>query len=572
MTPFSTRTMNLAHFVEQQARRLSDKPALAWGDQLWSWSELSVRVNTMSAVFCAYGISKGDRVLVQSRNCNQLFESMFACFRLGAVWVPANFRGAPDDLEWMATCTGAKLLLCDSAFPEHAKIAGPARLIAIGDAPFAPDIDTLMAEAGMVEAGDISGSSQSDLAVVSTDDASAVNSTDDASIGSTTGSTVNSSTDRTPTSPPLAVVDRDDPAWLFFTSGTSGRPKASVLTHGQLGFVINNHLCDLVPGSNHNDASLVVAPLSHGAGMHQLMMAARGAPTVLTRAAKFDTAEIWRLVEQWRITNIFTVPTILKMMVEAPEISQHDHSSLRYVIYAGAPMYRADQIRAIDVLGPVIVQYFGLGEVTGAITVLPASEHSSSDNSRAGCCGFPRTGMQVEIQANNGTACAPGETGEICVTGPAVFAGYWENPKANEESFRNGMFRTGDLGHMDEQGYLYITGRASDMYISGGSNIYPREIEEKLLLHPAISEVAVFGMPDTTWGETGVAVVSVRQGMLIKPEELDAFLRDKIAAYKIPRSFHVWDEIPKSGYGKMAKRLVRAELERRLALPDLETS
>ncbi|PID95748.1 MAG: acyl-CoA synthetase [Alphaproteobacteria bacterium] len=516
VTPVSTRTMNLAHLVEQNARRLANHFAFVWGAQRWTWAELDGRVKKMAAVFAAYGIEKGDRVLVQSRNNNQLFESMFACFRLGAVWVPANFRGAPDDLAWMAELSGAKLLLCDAGFPDHARIDGPEACIAIGKAGFAPDIDDLMEEQG----GEI---------------------------------------------PPLAPVDRDDPCWFFFTSGTSGRPKASVLTHGQIGFVINNHLCDLVPATTHEDASLVVAPLSHGAGMHQLVMTARGAPTILTTGAKFDTGEVWSLVEQWRVTNIFTVPTILKMLVEAPEVATHDHSSLRYVIYAGAPMYRTDQIKALNVLGPVLVQYFGLGEVTGSITVLPRSEHSTGEEARIGTCGFPRTGMQVEIQAEDGTPCAPGETGEICVTGPAVFAGYWQNAKANEKSFRTGMFRTGDLGHMDEQGFLYITGRESDMYISGGSNIYPREIEEKLLQFPEISEAAVFGMPDEKWGEIGVAVVSPHAGVELSDAAVAGFLKGKIASYKMPKAFYVWDEIPKSGYGKMAKRLVRAELERRLA-------
>nr|MBX2839158.1 AMP-binding protein [Gammaproteobacteria bacterium] len=362
-----------------------------------------------------------------------------------------------------------------------------------------------------------------------------------------------------------APVDRDDPCWFFFTSGTSGRPKASILTHGQLGFVINNHLCDLVPGSTYADASLVVAPLSHGAGMHQLMIASRGAPTILTTSTKFNTAEIWSLVEKWHVTNMFTVPTILKLLVEAPEVDTFDHRSLRYVIYAGAPMYRADQVKALEVLGSVLVQYFGLGEVTGNITVLPPSDHSKDDDARMGTCGYARTGMQVEIQDKEGNACRLGETGEICVTGPAVFAGYWQNPEANEKSFRNGMFRTGDLGHMDAEGFFYITGRESDMYISGGSNIYPREIEEKLLLHPDISEAAVFGMPDEKWGEIGVAVVALHAGVDVSSEAVQSFLHGKIASYKMPKAFYVWDEIPKSGYGKMAKRLVRSELERRLA-------
>ena len=513
--PFSTRTMNLAHFPEQQARRIGSNPALIWGETTWNWQAFDARIKAMAAVFSDHGVGKGDRVLVQSRNCNQMIESMYACFRLGAAWVPANFRGAPDDLAWMADLSGAKLLLCDAAFPDHAAIDGPETVLAIGDADFGSNIDNLMAQTQNV--------------------------------------------------PGLAAVDRDDLAWLFFTSGTSGRPKAARLTHGQLGFVINNHLCDLVPGATSEDASLVVAPLSHGAGLHHLMIGAKGAPTILTSAPQFDPSEIWSLVETWRVTNMFTVPTILKRMVETPDRDTFDHSSLKHVIYAGAPMYRADQIAALEALGPVIVQYFGLGEVTGAITVLPAQDHSLSDDSREGTCGYARTGMQVEIQADDGTPCAAGETGEICVTGPAVFAGYWQNDAANAESFRNGMFRTGDLGHMDARGYVYITGRASDMYISGGSNIYPREIEEKLLTHPAVSEVAIFGMPDATWGEIGVAVVSLNDGADASPAELEGFLKGKVAGYKVPRQVHIWDEIPKSGYGKMAKRLVRDELERRMA-------
>src|SRR5690606_12177460 len=209
-----------------------------------------------------------------------------------------------------------------------------------------------------------------------------------------------------------------------------------------------------------------VAPLSHGAGVHQLVQVAHGAKTILLPTDKLDVPTVWRLVEEWRVTNLFTVPTILKMLVEDESVGRYDHSSLRYVIYAGAPMYREDQKKALATLGAVLVQYFGLGEVTGNITVLPPAYHSLEDgpHARIGTCGFERTGMQVEIQDENGNPVPPGQTGEICVIGPAVFAGYYDNPEANAKAFRNGWFRTGDLGHMGEDGSLYITGRASDMY------------------------------------------------------------------------------------------------------------
>jgi acyl-CoA synthetase (AMP-forming)/AMP-acid ligase II len=258
------------------------------------------------------------------------------------------------------------------------------------------------------------------------------------------------------------AVERDDPAWFFFTSGTTGRPKASVLTQGQMAFVVANHLADLMPGLTSADASLVVTPLSHGAGVHQLTQVARGVKTVLMPTERFDIAAAWALIERWKISTMFTVPTVLKLLVEHESAGRFDHSSLRYVIYAGAPMYREDQKRALRLLGPVLVQYFGLGEVTGAITVLPARLHAVEDGPevRIGSCGFERTGMQLEIQGEDGRPLAPFETGEICAIGPAVFAGYHDNPQANAAAFRDGWFRTGDLGHVDAEGFLYITGRA----------------------------------------------------------------------------------------------------------------
>ena len=339
-----------------------------------------------------------------------------------------------------------------------------------------------------------------------------------------------------------------------------------MLTHGQMAFVVTNHLADLMPGTTEQDASLVVAPLSHGAGVHQLVQTARGVPTILLPTERFDIDEAFRLIETHRVTNIFTVPTILKMMVEHPAVDRYDHSSLRYIIYAGAPMYREDQKAALNKLGKVLVQYFGLGEVTGNITVLPPALHDPEDGpqARIGTCGYERTGMQVSIQGDDGRELKPFETGEICVIGPAVFAGYYDNPEANAKAFRDGWFRTGDLGHIDEEGFVYITGRASDMYISGGSNIYPREVEEKILTHPGIGEVAVVGVPDPVWGEVGIAVCVAREGAAEVSElELATFLLAKVPRYKMPKRFFFWDALPKSGYGKIPKRLVRDELEAR---------
>jgi acyl-CoA synthetase (AMP-forming)/AMP-acid ligase II len=517
--------MNLAHFLTQAARRYPDEIAFVWGESTWTWAELDARVDAMAAALAARGVAKGDRILVQSKNCNQMFESMFACFRLGAVWVPTNFRQTPGDVAWLAQSSGASGMICHSDFPDHVaavRNAAPGLrfVISIGASAFGEDYDAIVAS----HAGQGAGT---------------------------------------------AAVEHDDPCWFFFTSGSTGRPKAAVLTHGQMAFVVTNHLCDLMPGTTHEDASLVVAPLSHGAGVHQLVQVARAVKTVLLSSERFDVGEAWRLVERWRITNLFTVPTIVKLLTEHPAVDAYDHASLRYVIYAGAPMYREDQKHALSKLGKVLVQYFGLGEVTGNITVLPPALHEPEDGPgvKVGTCGYERTGMQVSIQDEQGREVAAGETGEICVCGPAVFAGYYDNPEANAKAFRDGWFRTGDLGHLDRQVYLYITGRASDMYISGGSNVYPRETEEKMLTHPAIAEVAILGVPDRTWGEVGVAVCVLRQGAALSERDLIAWMEDKVARYKLPKRIFFWEALPKSAYGKITKKDVRAELEARGCLP-----
>ena len=524
----SRRVMNLAHLVTQNARRHGDRVGFVWGERSWTWREIDQLVSSLAAALAARGIVRGDRILVHSKNCDEMFWSMFAAFRLGAVWVPTNFRLMPDEVAYLATASGAKAFLCHGDFADHAKaVSGPDFVWRIGEGAFGERSvsDAIEAHAG-----------------IKLDN---------------------------------AAVEYDDPCWFFFTSGTTGRSKAAVLTHGQMGFVVTNHLADLTPGTTETDASLVVAPLSHGAGVHQLMQTARGVKTILLSTERFDIDEAFRLIETHRVSNLFTVPTILKMMVEHPAVDRYDHSSLRYVIYAGAPMYREDQKAALKKLGSVLVQYFGLGEVTGNITVLPPALHDPEDtpHARIGTCGFERTGMQVQIQDDEGRELKPFETGEICVIGPGVFAGYYDNPEANAKAFRDGWFRTGDLGHMDEEGFVYITGRASDMYISGGSNIYPREVEEKILTHPAIGEVAVLGVPDPVWGEVGVAVCVPREGARpVTEAEMAGFLAPKVPRYKMPKRFFFWDALPKSGYGKIPKRLVRDELEARGLLDLTKTS
>ncbi|MFL1462152.1 AMP-binding protein [Roseococcus sp. DSY-14] len=505
----SIPTANLARLLAQTARRLPDAPALLWRDRRWSWAELDDRASRLAAVLRARGIAPGDRVLVHSRNSNAMVESMWGCWKAGAAWVPTNVRLTPPEVAFVAQSSGAALMLRDHGFRAHAEAAGVARVLAVGDA----EAEEENYEAALAAAAPWPRDAEE-------------------------------------------AVAPEHPAWFFFTSGTTGRPKAAVLTHGQMNFVVTNHLADLMPGLTERDASLVVAPLSHGAGIHLLSNVARGAPSVLLPGERLDVAEAWRLVAAHRVTNMFTVPTILSALAEHPEAAPY---ALRHVIYAGAPMYRADQKRALARLGPCLVQYFGLGEVTGNITVLRADQHSADDAAPGALsCGQPRTGMEVAILAEDGTRLPADETGEVCVRGPAVFAGYWNNPEATAQAFRGGWFHTGDLGHLDHHGFLTITGRASDMFISGGSNVYPREVEEALLLHPAVAECAVVGLPHPKWGEAGVACLVLRDAT--PPAAVLASLDGQLARYKHPLNAVAWEALPKSAYGKVPKALLRERL------------
>ena len=514
--------MNLGELLNQIARRYPDAPGFIRGDEVHSWRAISQRVDSVAAALRARGVGKGDKLLVHSRNNLPLFESAWIAFRLGAVWVPTNVRITPPEAAYLGSSSGAVAMLYDEGLAHYVdavRAESPAlvQVIAIGE----PRSGELSYRQLLDEGAPLARSFRP------------------------------------------ADVSYHDPLWFFYTSGTTGHPKAGVLSHGQMAFVINNHIADLMPGLSQHSRSLVLAPLSHGAGIHALVNVARGAACVLPAGDRLDCDEAWRLVEEHRVDNLFTVPTIVKMLTEDPAVDRYDHSSLRHVIYAGAPMYRADQCHALRKLGKVLVQYYGLGEVTGNITVLPADCHDAEDSpaAKVGSCGYPRTGMQVAILDESGDELETGQDGEICVRGPAVFSGYYNNPEANAACFKHGWFHTGDLGHVDEHGYLFITGRASDMYISGGSNVYPREVEEALLTHPAVNEVAVLGMPDEKWGECGCAVI-VTTGQ-VSDEQLLAHLESRLARYKWPKRFVRWDNMPKSGYGKIVKKQIRALLQER---------
>ncbi|WP_336873915.1 AMP-binding protein [Rhodococcus qingshengii] len=514
------RTTNLATLLTQTAARLPDRPAIIRGEDTWTWAQLDDRVSALATAMREHGLSAGSVVLLHSPNCMDSLTVLLATWRLGAVIVPTNCKLLPDDVVPLADLVTPDLVICHDTCAAHAQALSRYETWAIGD-------DRDAAQFGSAHVAELIDKHRTDTESVD------------------------------------APVFVGTPAWYFFTSGTSGRPKAAVLTHDQMAFVVTNHLCDLMPQLTDQDATLVLAPLSHGAGVHALTHIARGAAVVLTGSDNLDTGEAWRLIERHAVSTLFTVPTILNKLVQATDNHDPNASSLRYVIYAGAPMSLRDQRIALDVLGKVLVQYYGLCEVTGNITVLPPELHGRTpEPDGIGTAGYARTGMTISIQDDDGRELPAGERGEICVCGPAVFPGYLANPDANRKAFRNGWFRTGDLGYLDATGLLYITGRASDMFISGGSNIDPLEVEEKLLKHPDVLAAGVVGAPDPTWGEVGYALCVLRPGSTLTTDDLATWCRAHMVRYKVPKRIEFAPSLPTSGYGKVTTALLRNEFVR----------
>jgi long-chain acyl-CoA synthetase len=347
-----------------------------------------------------------------------------------------------------------------------------------------------------------------------------------------------------------ADVQPGDTAWLFYTSGTTGVPKGAMLTHRNMLFQAHAYFADidrLGPG----DAILHAAPLSHGSGLYGLPHFSAGAVNVLPESGHFEPEEIFALLDRWPSTSFFAAPTMVVRLLA--NRAARSPRALKTIIYGGAPMYVADSLRAIELFGPRLYQLYGQGESPMTITGLTQEDHSRRANLET--CGVARTGVEVKIFNENDEELPPGEVGEIVTRSDCVMGGYWKNPEATAKTLRGGWLHTGDVGSMDAAGYLTIKDRSKDMIISGGSNIYPREIEEVLLRHPAVAECSVVGRPHPEWGEAVVAFI-VKNSSLSE-EELDALCLAHIARFKRPREYRFVDALPKNNYGKVLKTELR---------------
>jgi acyl-CoA synthetase (AMP-forming)/AMP-acid ligase II len=504
--------MNQAVWVQRHGRLRPDEPALAEGERVHaSWATFAARTAAAAAgLRDSFRLSPGDRVAIVMRNRPEYLEALFAIWHAGLVAVPVNARLHRDEIAYILEHSGTAVVVTD---PDHAD-----------------DVEPLVGTVTSLRAAVLVPGERWDQLMASS---------------------------------PASLVDRhpDDPAWLFYTSGTTGRPKGATLTNRNLLMATLSYYAD-IDQVMARDCIVHAAPLSHGSGLYGLPHVARGAVSVVPRSGGVDADEIAALLRRWSGMSLFAAPTMVKRLAGDPGMAAADLSHLKTMVYGGAPMYLADLEAALAVFGPRLAQIYGQGETPMTITALSKADHAHRDHpswrDRLQSVGVARTAVEVRVVGDDDRDLPAGEIGEVVVRGDVVMAGYWNQPDATAEALRGGWLHTGDVGSFDADGYLTLRDRSRDLIISGGMNIYPREVEEALLHHPGVRSVAVVGRPDQEWGETVVAFVVPADGAAPPPvDDLDRTCLDRIARFKRPRDYRFVDSLPTNNYGKVVKRELR---------------
>ncbi|HTZ69422.1 MAG TPA: fatty acid--CoA ligase [Acetobacteraceae bacterium] len=491
------------------------KPAFVFESRTTDFATFDRHTNNVASALRAAGIRPGERVAYIGKNSDIYFEALYGAIKAGVVMVPINWRLAGPEIAAIIDDSEARLLIVG---PEFAELVASHR-----DAM--PRIDMILAAEGHHPAwpdfthwrDSISASCES------------------------------------------WVVSADDIALQLYTSGTTGRPKGVMLTHRNFTSGIRaNRMADL-PWNRwrEDDATIQAMPVSHISGTGWGIMAAHyGATCFIQR--QFDLDETFDMIERHAISKIFLVPAALQFLVRHPRAGQANFTRIRDMAYGASPMPLPLLREAMRVMGCGFVQFYGMTETTGTIVALPPEDHLPEGSPRMRAAGKPLPWVEVRILDASGAEVPTGQVGEIVTRSDANMAGYWRRPEETARTLANGWLRTGDAGYLDADGYLYIHDRVKDMIISGGENVYPAEVENALSEHPAIAEVAVIGVPDDTWGEAVKAVIVLRPGATLAADELIAWSRQRIAAFKAPRSVDFVDLLPRNASGKILKRSLRA--------------
>lgn len=510
--------MNVGYMLTRSAKVFPDREALVVEGKRLTYSELNQRVNRLANALLDQGLKKGDRVGLLFFNSLGYLESFLALYKAGLVWVRLNYRlGTPELCNMMAD-SQATALIHGPEFDDTAKHicqAVPEVKLCISQAPGAELPYQEILDAGR------------------------------------------------PEEPPV-MVGEDDLSDIWYTSGTTGEPKGIMITHRNI-ITCTQHLLSDVYWINEQDKLLTVGALSHAGSVRVLPFMLRGGLNVLH--TKFDPMAIFETVQKERITDISTVPTMLFTLMDHPERENFDLSSIKTITYAGAPTPVERIKEAVRIFGPILDQSFGQAESIITITHLPKHEHDYESDpkreKRLASVGREYPGVEIKVVDDKGQECPPGEIGEIITRSDLVMKGYWNRPEQTAEALQDGWLYTGDLGYQDENGYLFLLDRKHGKIISGGLNVYPREVEEVLAQHPAIAEACVFGVSDPKWGEAVTAAVTLRKDHQAEAQDLVKFCKERIASYKKPQKVHILESLPKNAYGKILQRELKARFEKR---------
>ena len=513
--------MNTTEFLTISTAIVPDRPAMIFEGRRISFEELQSRVNRLANALADLGIGAGDRVAMLQVNCNQYIEAYFATAKLDAVFVPINYRTREDELTHMLNDAAPKAIFVGARYVNLVKHC-------------AENVESVQQFITLED--DVDGWHSYDELIESSEDF-----------------------ERFPEG------DDDDLTMILFTSGTTSFPKGVMLSHDSFSSYILSTVTPADPFEE--DTNILTVPLYHIAGVQSVMAAIFGGRTLLIQR-QFEAKEWMELVEQEHATRAMMVPTMLKMLMDHPEFHEHDLSSLEVITYGAAPMPVPVIRQAIkEFPGTYFINAFGQTETAATITMLPPEDHVLEGDEEEierklkhlGSIGKPLDDVEVAIFDEDGHPVTLGETGEIAARGARLMKGYWNQEDATTETIRGGWLFTGDLGYQDEDGYIYLAGRARDFIKRGGEMVSPEEVEQVIQSHEAVEEAAIIGVPDLDWGERVRALVVLRNGAQASEDDISEYCRQRLASFKKPESVVFCDELPRNQMGKVLKRILKEE-------------